>query len=170
MDDDKNGFIDDVNGWDFFNSDNDPSPDLVDDLDDNGNPDPSKPQVFEEHGTHVSGTISAIANNGKGIVGMNHKVQIMTLKFLGGPHGSGDLAGAAAAVDYAVANGARIISTEKLGGRRELQILLNAIQNAQNSGVLFVAAAGNESENNDAVPSYPASYAAAEHSGCRCHQ
>ena len=69
------------------------------------------------------------------------------------------LAGAAAAVDYAVANGARIISAASWAGGGNSQILLNAIQNAQNSGVLFVAAAGNESENNDAVPSYPASYA-----------
>ena len=81
IDNDGNGFVDDVYGYDFINDDGDP-------FDDN------------DHGTHISGTIGAVGNNGIGVVGVNWDVQIMALKFLSAG-GSGSTAGAIAAVDYA---------------------------------------------------------------------
>jgi subtilisin family serine protease len=82
IDDDGNGFIDDIHGWDFVNNDNDP-------MDDNG------------HGTHVAGTIGAVGNNGVGVVGVNWEVSLMGLKFLSAG-GSGSTAGAISAVNYTV--------------------------------------------------------------------
>ncbi|NOY71407.1 MAG: S8 family serine peptidase, partial [Gammaproteobacteria bacterium] len=95
-DDDGNGFIDDVRGWDFSNNDNNP-------MDDNN------------HGTHLAGTIAANGNNGSGIAGINWSARIMPLKFLDGA-GAGSSANAIAAIDYAVANGARIINASWGGG------------------------------------------------------
>jgi subtilisin family serine protease len=81
IDNDGNGFIDDIHGWDFANNDSSP-------MDDNG------------HGTHVSGTIGAVGNNGSGVVGVNWQVSIMPLKFLTGS-GSGSTSAAVAAINYA---------------------------------------------------------------------
>ncbi|MBL1277832.1 MAG: S8 family serine peptidase [Ectothiorhodospiraceae bacterium] len=136
-DDDGNGYVDDVRGWDFANNDNDP-------MDDNG------------HGTHVSGTIAASGNNGTGVVGVNWFAQIMPLKFLSDV-GAGSSADAIAAIDYAVANGARVINAS-WGGGPYSSAMFRAIQAANNAGVLFVAAAGNDGTNNDRNSSYPADY------------
>ena len=136
-DDDGNGYVDDVRGWDFANNDNNP-------MDDNN------------HGTHVAGTIAASGNNGQGVVGVNWSAQIMPLKFLTST-GSGTTADAIAAVDYAVANGARIINAS-WGGGPYSAAMFNALSAANNAGVLFVAAAGNDGRNNDTTPSYPADY------------
>ncbi len=135
-DDDANGYIDDVRGWDYVNNDADPN-------DDNS------------HGTHVAGTIGAKANNG-GVVGVNHQVRIMPLKFLSSS-GSGSTANAIRAVDYASANGATI-SNNSWGGGGFSQGLLDAINRANTAGQLFVAAAGNSGVNNDTTPHYPSSY------------
>lgn len=137
IDDDNNGYIDDTRGWDFVNDDNDP-------FDDN------------DHGTHVSGTIAAVGNNGIGVAGVNWSARIMPLKFLSA-RGSGSTADAISALDYAVMMGARI-SNNSWGGGAFSQALFDSIAAAQTAGHLFVAAAGNSSANTDTSPSYPASY------------
>jgi len=137
IDDDNNGYIDDTRGWDFVNNDNDP-------FDDN------------DHGTHVSGTIAAVGNNGIGVAGVNWTAQIMPLKFLSA-RGSGSTADAISALDYAVMMGARI-SNNSWGGGAFSQALFDSISAAQSAGHLFVAAAGNDGVDTDATPSYPASY------------
>ncbi len=136
-DDDGNGYVDDIRGWDFFNNDANP-------MDDNG------------HGTHVSGTIGAVGNNSIGVAGVNWRTKIMPLKFLGGD-GSGYLSGAIDAVNYAVANGARL-SNNSWGGGPYDATLGKAISNAAAKGHIFVAAAGNDSQNNDTTTSYPSGY------------
>lgn len=137
IDDDKNGYVDDVHGWDFANNDNDP-------LDDHG------------HGSHCSGTIGAKGNDGIGVAGVAWNVRIMGLKFLSAS-GSGSLSGAIGAIDYATSMGAHIQSNSWGGGGRS-QALLEAIERANSADSLFVAAAGNSSLNNDVSESYPANY------------
>jgi serine protease len=136
-DDDGNGYVDDSFGYDFANNDANP-------FDDNG------------HGTHVAGIIGATGNNGTGISGVNWKVKIMALKFLDS-NGSGYLSDAVKAVNYAVANGAKIINNSYGGGGYDAAMNA-AIANARTRGVIFVAAAGNDGSNNDAVAAYPANY------------
>jgi subtilisin family serine protease len=137
VDDDGNGFIDDVRGWDFVNNDRDP-------IDDNG------------HGTHCAGTIGAVGNNGIGVVGVNWDVTLMPIKFLDAG-GSGSTDAAISSIDYAVLMGARIISAS-WGGGGFSQALQDAIDAARQAGVLFVAAAGNSAVNTDISPHYPSSY------------
>ncbi len=137
VDDDGNGFVDDFRGWDFINDDNNPS-------DDNN------------HGSHVSGSIGAEGNNGKGVVGVNWNVSIMGLKFLGSD-GSGTTDDAVSAIIYGANMGAKVLSNSWGGGGRS-QALEDAIKYANDRGVLFIAAAGNESSNNDGVATYPANY------------
>ena len=96
IDDDGNGFVDDVHGYDFVNNDGDP-------MDDHG------------HGTHVAGTIGAVGNNGMGVTGVNWHVRIMALKFLDA-RGTGTVANAIRALDYAVANGATVSNNSYGGG------------------------------------------------------
>lgn len=137
VDDDKNGYVDDIHGYNFVNNTGDPK-------DDHG------------HGSHCSGTIGAKGDDGKGIVGVNWNVRIMGVKFLDA-NGSGSLEGAIKAIDYATKMGAKIQSNS-WGGGGFSQTLKDAIDRANQAGALFVAAAGNESNNNDANPTYPASY------------
>lgn len=139
VDDDHNGYVDDVHGWDFFHNNNS--------VYDRGDGD--------QHGTHVAGTIAAQGNNGIGVTGVNWHAQIMPLKFIG-PTG-GYTSDAEAAIRYAIDNGAKI-TNNSWGGSQYSQTLKDAITAAQNAGVLFVAAAGNNGVNSDASPSYPASY------------
>lgn len=134
-----NGFVDDLIGWDFFNNSNNPF----------------RASDGDEHGTHVSGTIGAVGNNGVGVVGVNWDVSILPLKFLG-PSG-GSTSGAIQAVNYAVNNGVKL-SNNSWGGGGFSQTLADAIGRAKNFGHIFVAAAGNSSRNIDNTPSYPASY------------
>ena len=137
VDDDGNGFIDDIHGYDFANSDGDP-------MDDN------------DHGSHCAGTIGAEGDNGIGVVGVNWKVSIMALKFLTGS-GGGTLEDALKSIDYATQMGVDVMSNS-WGGGGESQTLREAIERAEQAGILFIAAAGNAANNNDAAPSYPASY------------
>ncbi len=137
IDDDGNGFIDDVHGWDFHNNDNDP-------FDDNF------------HGTHVAGTIGAIGDNGIGVAGINWKVSLVPLKFLGSS-GSGSTADAVLAVEYATLIGANITNNSWGGGSFSMA-LRDAIEAAEQEDILFVAAAGNLARNNDQAPHYPSSY------------
>jgi serine protease len=113
------------------------------------------------HGTHVAGTIGAVGNNGIGVVGVNWRTSIMALKFLNSG-GSGTTADAIEAIDFAVQ--ARIagvnirILSNSWGGGGFSQALLDVINKANDNGILFVAAAGNSSSNNDITPHYPSSY------------
>jgi Zn-dependent metalloprotease len=141
IDDDNNGYVDDVHGYDFFNRDGDP-------MDDHG------------HGTHCSGTIGAVGNNGVGVAGVCWNVKIMALKFLSAA-GEGDTAGAISCMEYAVRMGARVFNNswgDVPGGPYE-QALKDAIDATGAANVLFIAAAGNDANNNDVNPAYPASYA-----------
>lgn len=115
------------------------------------------PQDDNGHGTHVAGTIGAVGDNGVGVSGVNWKVSIMAVKILNGD-GDGDIAGIVAGIDWAVAHGARVINAS-WGGGGASQIMSDAISRAADEGVLFVAAAGNDGENNDQVSSFPANYA-----------
>ena len=139
IDNDGNGYVDDIHGWDFVNNDNDP-------MDDNG------------HGTHVSGTIAGQGNNGigvTGVTGVDWSAQVMPLKFLGAS-GSGYTSDAIKAIDYATKMGVKLANNSWGGGSS--QALADAIQAAGDKGALFIAAAGNNAENNDTSPHYPASY------------
>ena len=137
LDDDHNGYVDDVHGWDFINGDNNP-------FDDNG------------HGTHVSGTIGAVGDNGNGVVGVNWRVKIMALKFLNAG-GSGNTADAILAVEYATLMHVNLTSNS-WGGGGYSQGLVDAIADAGNHGILFVAAAGNSGVDTDLSPHYPSAY------------
>ncbi len=137
IDDDSNGYVDDIHGWDFVNSDNVP-------VDDNG------------HGTHVSGTIAAVGNNTIGVAGVCWSAKIMALKFLDS-WGYGNTANAILAVEYATMMGANLTSNS-WGGGSYSQALKDAIDSSGVHGMLFVAAAGNSRENNDLYPHYPSSY------------
>ncbi|NBW86911.1 MAG: peptidase S8, partial [Planctomycetia bacterium] len=144
IDNDRNGFIDDVRGWDFANNDADP-------MDDAG------------HGTHVAGTIGAMGGNGVGVAGVNWQVSIMPLKFLGAD-GSGSTSAAIAALNYATRMrrdfGVNIVaSNNSWGGGGFSAALQDAIDAGGRAGMLCVVAAGNDGTNNDTTPSYPASYA-----------
>ena len=137
VDDDNNGFIDDVKGWDFYNNNNNP-------FDDNG------------HGTHCAGTIGAVGNNGIGVVGVNWNVKLLPIKFLNSS-GSGSISDAVEAVNYATLMGVDVMSNS-WGGRGSSQALEDAISAANEAGILFIAAAGNANNNNDITPFYPASH------------
>ena len=137
IDNDGNGYVDDIHGYDFVNNDGDPMDDHF-------------------HGTHVAGTIGAVGNNGIGISGVNWNVQIMALKFLDAS-GGGYTSDAIAALNYAVANGA-IASNNSWGGGGFSAAFQTAIQNARNKGHIFVAAAGNDGANTDSNAFYPAGY------------
>ncbi len=111
------------------------------------------------HGTHTSGTVGAYGENGKGVSGVAPSVSIMGLKFLSA-EGSGTTSDAIRAIDFAIKNGAKILSNSWGGpGDEENTALFDAIERARKSDVLFVAAAGNESADNDGSrASYPAAF------------
>ena len=144
VDDDNNGFIDDVNGWDFINHDR---------------------TVFDSaavdfHGTHVAGTIGAQGNNSAGVVGVNWDVQLLPLKAIG-PQGGSD-SSLLEAFNYAKTLRQRGVNLRVLnnsyGAQHFSQSLLDAIKQLGDAGILFVAAAGNETLNNDTIPHFPASF------------
>ena len=122
--------------------------DTCDPMDDNG------------HGTHVSGTIGAVGDNGVGVAGINWQVQILPCKFLDST-GTGDIEGAIACIDLMnqlKENGVDIVATNNSwGGADTSQALHDAIAASMNDGVLFIAAAGNDFSENDEYPVYPAS-------------
>jgi subtilisin family serine protease len=142
LDDDNNGYIDDVRGWDFVSNDNIPAD-------------------AHMHGTHVAGTIAAEKNNGKGIVGVAPGVKIVSLKVLDSK-GSGDYATVMKALRYAIALrragvNLRVVNMS-LGGGDTLDAFTQMLEEADNAGILIVAAAGNDKNDNDAKPTYPANY------------
>jgi len=141
IDDDGNGYIDDIHGWNFVNNNNDLSD-------------------SNDHGTHAAGVIAAQGNNSKGTSGVCWSAKIMPLKFLD-THGTGSSIDEIKAIEYAVANGAKIINAS-FGEDGYLTGEYNAVQAAGNAGLLFVASAGNFGFNNDSLPQnekiYPGSY------------
>lgn len=153
LDDDGNGFVDDVHGWDFAGGDN-----TI--FDGNGK------NSTDAHGTHVTGTIGANANNGVGVAGVNWSVTIISAKFLGKTGGT--TANAIKAVDYLTdlksRHGLNLVATNNSwGGGGFSQALLEAIARGANANILFMAAAGNGDRrgngiNLDVSPRYPASY------------
>ncbi len=137
VDDDGNGYIDDIHGYDFANNDGDPM---------DGN----------SHGTHCAGTIGATHNNNIGVAGVMGKVSLVGVKFLT-DSGSGSSAHAIKAIDYATKIGVDIMSNS-WGGGGASQALKEAIERASDAGIIFTAAAGNSSTNNDNRPHYPSNY------------
>lgn len=144
VDDDGNGLVDDVYGWDF-----------------NGNNNTVFDGAGDDHGTHVAGTIGGVGGNGKGVAGVCWNVKLLSAKFLGSRGGT--TANAIKAVDYftdlKIRSGLNIVATNNSwGGGGFSQALQDAIQRANNAGILFIAAAGNASSNNDATANYPSNY------------
>jgi len=143
-DNDGNGKIDDVYGWDFAGGNNSVFDGTADD-----------------HGTHVAGTIGGVGGNGKGIAGICWQVKLLNAKFLG--TNGGTTANAIKAVDYFTdlknRHGINLIATNNSwGGGGYSQGLRDAIERANAANILFIAAAGNSGLNIDTSPSYPASY------------
>lgn len=135
VDDDNNGFVDDLYGYDFVWPDSDP-------IDDAG------------HGTHVAGIIAATANNGKGVAGVAPGVRLMAVKALDSK-GAGTTDAIVQAIHYAASNGARVVNMS-FGGPYFDRLIYTAI--AAHPGVLFVAAAGNDGHDNDTSPVSPAGF------------
>lgn len=144
IDDDGNGYVDDVYGWDFAANDR---------------------TVFDgtsdDHGTHVAGTIGAVGGNGKGVAGVCWNVKFIGAKFLGTRGGT--TANAIRAVNYVTDLKTRhnlniVASNNSWGGGGFSQGLLDSIRLAGAANILFVAAAGNSSSNNDTTASYPSNY------------
>lgn len=144
IDDDNNGVIDDIHGYNAIDDSGDP-------MDDN------------DHGTHCAGTIGAAGDNGEGIVGVNWKVKLMGLKFLSGD-GGGSLNDALETINYALEMKKRGVNIRVLsnswGGGDYSQALHDAIKALNKEGILFVAASGNSATNTDTYPHYPSSYQA----------
>ena len=143
IDDDRNGHVDDVNGWDFLHDEK-----------------TTFDGVTDDHGTHVSGTIGAVANNGIGIAGVCNKVKMITAKFLQGTGATSDAIDAINYItDLKLRHGLNIVATNNSwGGGGYSTPLKNAIEDAGEADIVFVAAAGNSAQNNDNSPSYPAAY------------
>ena len=133
LDDDANGFVDDIHGWDFANGDN-------------------APTDFNGHGTHVAGTIAAV-NNGFGVTGVAPDAQIMPVQVLD-LHGSAMPRDVAAGIRYAVDNGAEVVNLS-LGGAAYDSAMRSALVYASQRGVFVVAAAGNAG---GWGPDYPAQF------------
>lgn len=142
-------YADDVYGWNFVTSGL--SAPYVEKI--LGKPDPMD---GNGHGTHVAGTIGAHANNGEGVVGINHKVKMIALKVLS-DDGSGSSSDIIRAVRYAALKKVHVVNAS-FGGGGKSQNFQAALEQAEKAGVLFVAAAGNDAQDSDQQESYPASY------------
>lgn len=136
VDDDGNGYVDDVYGYDFFGNKSDP-------MDGHG------------HGTHCAGVIGAL-NNTTGIAGISSHVKLLPIKFLS-DQGSGSLEGAIKAIDYGIKRGVHVMNNS-WGGGNFTQALFDAIKAADEAGIVFLAASGNSKLNNDTANAYPANY------------
>lgn len=149
-DDDGNGYIDDIHGWDFFNNDS-----SICHYIETANGYSAHPDDNDNHGTHIAGIIAATANNSIGIAGVasNVNIQIMSLKIHGGTTSSGSVASAIKAIRYAEAMGADICNLS-WGTTNYSQALELTIRE---SSMLFVTAAGNNGINNNSTPMFPAS-------------
>lgn len=135
IDDDGNGYIDDVHGFNAIEKNGDP-------MDKNG------------HGSHVAGTIGAVGNNGIGVTGVAWNARIMALRFI---DGGGSTSDAILCFEYAMKHGARI-SNNSWGGPTYNQALYDTLEAAYEAGMLVVAAAGNDNADTDSFNQYPANY------------
>ncbi len=142
VDDDGNGVVDDIHGATF--------------IDGNGQPTHGNPFDDHEHGTHVAGTIGAVGNNGRGIAGVIHRVRLMAVKAFTA-NGFATTADVIAATEYAVAMGASV-TNNSWGNYHFDQALRETIEAANEAGMLFVAAAGNEAKDTTVERFYPATY------------
>lgn len=137
IDDDHNGFIDDVQGWNFIERNNDPMDKLG-------------------HGTHVAGIVGARGENSRGVVGVSPEVSIIPIKVMD-DEGYGTLENILEGIYYAKAMGAHVINAS-LGGDPYSEGFFEALSALNKEKILFIAAAGNDNMNNDDIPFYPASY------------
>ncbi|AER55674.1 peptidase S8/S53 subtilisin kexin sedolisin [Pseudoxanthomonas spadix BD-a59] len=146
VDNDGNGYVDDIRGWDF----------------DGGTNNINSGGASDDHGTHVSGTIAGVGGNGKGVAGVCWSgIKLISAKFLG--RRGGTTANAVKAVDYITdlktRHGLNIVATNNSwGGGGFSQALQDAITRAGSAEILFVAAAGNDAVDNDTTASYPSNY------------
>ena len=149
IDDDGNGLVDDVYGWDFA-----------------GNNSTVFDGVGDDHGTHVAGTIAGVGGNGKGVAGVCWGAKLLGAKFLGSTGGT--TANAIKSVDYFTNLKTRAVNpvpvtatNNSWGGGGFSQALADAIERANAADILFIAAAGNSGTNNDVTASYPSNYGSA---------
>lgn len=151
IDDDKDGYVDDVHGWDFVDGDADPDPEVKEASQSEG----------ANHGTLVAGIIGAAGDNGIGVAGAAWNIKLMPLRVLDS-NGNGGTLAVVQAVRYAAARGAKIINISFTGSGYS-EVLADALRKAHDSGVLIVASAGNEGDTvrggdlND-YPAYPVCY------------
>ncbi|MCE9527157.1 MAG: S8 family serine peptidase [Planctomycetales bacterium] len=153
IDNDADGYIDDIHGWDFANNDNTIF-------------DGKTTDSVDHHGTQDAGTIGGVGGNGQGVAGVNWNVTMISAKFLG-PNG-GYISDAVKALDYLTMLKTRygvniVASNNSWGGGGYSQAMQDAITRAANAGILFVAAAGNGGpdqvgDNNDTTANYPSNY------------
>lgn len=147
IDDDENGYVDDVWGWNFVDNNNNPQP-VVSHL-----TDLEKSEQLYNHGTFVAGIIGAVGNNNRDGAGVAWNVRLMNLKVLGND-GYGNFLPVVDAIHYAVDNGADIINVSMAGDYSEK--IIEAVDYAFSKGVVVVAAMGNYNGSADEQPQYPA--------------
>jgi subtilisin family serine protease len=144
IDNDGNGFVDDVNGWDFVNNDGS----VYD-------------GTFDDHGTHCAGTIAGRGDNGTGVVGVTWNTKIMSLKWIN-EFGGGNTSDAISAVNYATMMKSRGVNVPLTSNSWRIfgtsEALKSAIDAGGGAGIMFVTSAGNSALDNDAIPKYPASF------------
>ncbi|MFA4871777.1 MAG: S8 family peptidase [Patescibacteria group bacterium] len=151
LDNDKNGYVDDINGWDFVANTPDPRPKF----------EPGYNSDGINHGTAIAGIIAAVGNNGKGISGVAFNAKIMPIRILSS-NGEGEMSNLITAIKYAVNNGADIINLS-LVGYDYSEESFKIIEWAKDKSVLIVVAAGNAESSSGGIdlnktPSYPACY------------
>jgi subtilisin family serine protease len=137
IDDDGNGLVDDFRGYDFYNNDNDP-------LD------------GYSHGTHVAGTLGALGDNGEGVAGVNWNITLVPIKVFSDA-GATSTDVLVKGIEYATSLGV-FATNNSWGGGEYSEAILGAIQRAEKKRILFVAAAGNDSEDNDTGLHFPSNY------------